>query len=165
MVSFNTGVGFIRGLCNEPEWHSLRTAMFSESAIYKLYPAVEKLDIPFAQDCVTDQHILRGRTVYKLYAETGELECLNFGLGSFLSAVESDPIEFLGLEPLLQIQEQGQSIEPGKAIHVYPPFCTEEAKNGVSLKLVSNTEALTFLSDFSKQINMACDSEKIEVRI
>lgn len=71
----------------------------------------------------------------------------------------------MGLEPLLQIQEQGQSIEPSKAIHVYPPFCTEEAKNGVSLKLVSNTEALTFLSDFSKQINMAYDSEKIEVRI
>ena len=140
-------------------------SMFGETAIYKLYPAVEKSDVPFAQDCVADQYILRGRTVYKLYAETGELECLDFGLGSFLSAVSSDPVEFLGLEPLLQIQEQGQSIEPGQVIHVYPPFCTEEAKNGVSLKLVSNTEALTFLSDFSKQINKAGNSEKVEVRV
>jgi len=163
-IQFGGGL-HVRGLCKEPEWHSLRTAMFSETAIYKLYPAVEKSDVPFAQDCVADQYILRGRTVYKLYAETGELECLDFGLGSFLSAVSSDPVEFLGLEPLLQIQEQGQSIEPGQVIHVYPPFCTEEAKNGVSLKPVSNTEALTFLSDFSKQINKVGNSEKIEVRV
>ena len=160
-----TGGLHLRGLCKEPEWHSLRAALIGENAIHKLYPAVEKTDIPFAQDCVADQYLLRDRTVYKLFAETGELESLDFGLGSFLSAASGDPVEFLGLEPLLQLQNQEQSLEPGQVIHVYPPFCTEQAQNGVSLKPVSIAEALTFLSRFSKQINSVGNGEEIEVRV
>jgi hypothetical protein len=125
-----TGGLHVRGLCKEPEWHSLRAALLGENAIHKLYPVVEKTDIPFAQDCVADQYLLRDRTVYKLFAETGELKSLNFGLGSFLSAVSDDPVEYLGLEPLLQLQNQEQYLDPGQVIHVYPPFCTEEAKKG-----------------------------------
>jgi hypothetical protein len=34
------------------------------------------------------------QTVYKLHAVIGELKCLNFGLGSFLSVVSNDLIEF-----------------------------------------------------------------------
>lgn len=163
-IQFGGGL-HVRGLCIEPEWHSLRAALFGENAIHNLYPSVDKSDIPFAQDCVADQYILRDRTVYKLYAETGELESLDFGLGSFLSAASADPVEFLGLEPLLQLQNQEQHLEPGQVIHVYPPFCTEEAKNGVSLKPVSAAEALTFLGDFSKQISSVGNGEKVEVRV
>lgn len=163
-IQFGGGL-HVRGLCNEPEWHSLRSALFGENAIHKLYPSVEKSDIPFAQDCVADQFLLRDRTVYKLFAETGELESLDFGLGSFLSAASADPVEFLGLEPLLQLQNQEQHLEPGQVIHVYPPFCTEEAKNGVSLKPVSTTEAIAFLSGFSKQINTVGNGGKIEIRV
>jgi hypothetical protein len=155
----------IRGLCKDPEWHSLKAALLGETAIHKLYPSVEKTDIPFAQDCVADQYLLRERTVYKLYSETGKLECLGFGLRSFMSAVVDDPTGFLGLEPLLQIQEQGEDLEPGQVIHVYPPFCTEEAKNGVSLVPTSASEALAFLSDFSKQTNLVGSGGKIKVRV
>lgn len=163
-IQFGGGL-HVRGLCNEPEWHSLRAALFGENAIHKLYPSVEKSDVPFAQDCVADQYLLRDRTVYKLFAETGELESLDFGLGSFLSAASTDPVEFLGLEPLLQLQNQEQHLEPGQVIHVYPPFCTEQAKNGVSLKPVSITEAIVFLSAFSKQINTVGNGSKIEIRV
>jgi hypothetical protein len=163
-IQFGGGL-HVRGLCNEPEWHSLRSALFGENAIHKLYPSVEKSDVPFAQDCVAEQFLLRDRTVYKLFAETGELESLDFGLGSFLSAASADPVEFLGLEPLLQLQNQEQHLEPGQVIHVYPPFCTEQAKNGVSLKPVSAAEALTFLGDFSKQISSVGNGEKVEVRV
>lgn len=163
-IQFGGGL-HVRGLCIEPDWHSLRATLFGENAIHNLYPSVDKSDIPFAQDCVADQYILRDSIVYKLYAETGELESLDFGLGSFLSAASANPIEFLGLEPLLQLQNQGQHLEPGQVIHVYPPFCTKEAKNGVSLKPVSATDALTFLGDFSKQISSVGDGEKVEVRV
>lgn len=163
-IQFGGGL-HVRGLCNEPEWHSLRSALSGENAIHKLYPSVEKSDVPFAQDCVADQFLLRDRTVYKLFAETGELESLDFGLGSFLSAASADPVEFLGLEPLLQLQNQEQHLEPGQVIHVYPPFCTEEAKNGVSLKPVSTSEAIAFLSGFSKQINTVGNGCKIEIRV
>jgi hypothetical protein len=163
-IQFGGGL-HVRGLCNEPEWHSLRAALFGESAIHKLYPSVEKTDIPFAQDCVADQYLLRERTVFKLFAETGELESLDFGLGSFLSAASNDPVEFLGLEPLLQIQSQGQHLEPGQVIHVYPPFCTKEAKNGVSLNPVSTTEAIAFISGFSEKIKTVGNGGKVEIRV
>ena len=163
-IQFNGGL-HLRGLCKEPEWHSLRAALLGENAIHKLYSAVEKTDIPFAQDCVADQYLLRDRTVYKLFAETGELECLDFGLSSFLSATSNDPVEFLGLEPLLQLQNEEQSLEAGQIVNVYPPFCTEQAENGVFLQPVSIAEALTFLSRFSKQINLVGNGEDIEVRV
>lgn len=163
-IQFGGGLHF-RGLCKEPEWHSLRAALFGENAIHKLYPSVENTDIPFAQDCVADQYLLRDRTVYKLFSESGEVECLDFGLSSFLSSVSNDPVEFLSLEPLLQLQNQEQYLEPGQVIHVYPPFCTEEAKKGVSLKPIGNSEALTFLSDFSKQIDSVGNGEQVEVRV
>ena len=80
-IQFGGGL-HVRGLCNEPEWHSLRAALFGENAIHKLYPLVEKSDVPFAQDCVADQYLLRDRTVHKLFAETGELESLEFACRS-----------------------------------------------------------------------------------
>jgi len=162
-IQFGGGL-HVRGICEEPEWHSLRVAMFGENAIHKLYPAVESTDIPFAQDCVADQFLLRDRTVYKLFSETGELKCLDFGLGSFLSAASSDPVQFLGLQPLLQFQNQGQHLDPGQVMHVYPPFCTKEARGGVSLKPISIHAALIYLSDFAKQINSVANGETIEVR-
>jgi len=155
----------VRGICKEPEWHSLRAALFGETAIHRLFPAVGQSDIPFAQDCVADQYLLRDRVVYKLYAETGEIECLELGLASFLDAATTDPVEFLGLERLLQLQKEGVALAPGEVIGVYPPFCTEEAKQGVSLKPVAVGEALAFLSDFSKQISSAENGEKIGIQI
>lgn len=163
-IQFGGGL-HVRGLCNEPEWHSLRRALFGESAIHTLYPSVERTDIPFAQNCVADQYLLRGRKVYKLFAETGELENLELGLGSFLSAASIQPIEFLGIQPLLQLQNQGRNLEPGQVIHVYPPFCTKEAKNGVSLKPISFKDAILFLSGFSKQINSVGNCERIQIRV
>lgn len=163
-IQFGGGL-HVRGICKEPEWHSLRSALVGETAIHKLFPAVGPSDIPFAQDCVADQYILRDRVVYKLYSETGEIECLELGLASFLSAATTDPVEFLGLEPLLQLQNEGVSLEPGEVIGVYPPFCTEEARKGVSLKPVAVGEALMFLSDFSKKIGSVEDGENIGVRV
>ncbi len=155
----------VRGMCAEPNWHSLRTALLGERAIHRLFPSVEKSDIPFAQDCVADQYLLRDGIVYKLFSETGELACLDFGLASFLTAVSNDPVEFLGLEPLIQMHDEGQYLEPGQVIHVYPPFCTKEAENGVALSPVDSSEALTFLSGLSRQLGSVGDGETIEVRV
>jgi hypothetical protein len=143
----------IRGVCNDPAWHSLDQVMQGDFAIHKLYSQVKKDDIPFGQDCVADQFILRDRVVYKLQSETGILESLDMGLGSFLKASQENPVEFLSMEPLLQLHKEGLLLKPGEVIHVYPPFCTKESANGVSLKPIPTQEALSFLSDFAKQVN------------
>ena len=70
-------------------------------------------------------------------------------------------IEFLGLEPLLQLHNENKYLEPGQVIHVYPPFCTNEAANGVSLKPVCIVEGLKYLMELSTHIHNTKEAEII----
>src|SRR5688572_3724648 len=83
----------VRGACTTPLWHSLRGVMSGELALSGLYPNVGSSDIPFAQDALGDQFVLRGGLVYRLHGETGEMESLDVGLEEFLEASQEDPIE------------------------------------------------------------------------
>jgi len=163
-IQFGGGL-HVRGNCKEPDWHSLATAMKGELALHKLFPEVRETDIPFAQDCVADQYLLRDELVSKLHSETGEIEALGFGLAAFFSKVSENAPEFLSLEPLLQLQNEQRNLEPGQVIHVYPPFCSKEAADGVSLKPVSVSEALVYLSKLAFQISGTSDGEAFEFRI
>jgi hypothetical protein len=155
----------LRGVCNEPEWHSIENMMNGPFSLHNSYPAITDTDIPFAEDCVGDQFLLRNRNVIKLLSETGEVEEYGFGLATFLNNAAENPVEFLGMESLLQLQNEGGELKPGELIHVYPPFCTKEAANGVSLKAVPSSEALLYLADFSKQISGLGEGEQFEVKL
>jgi hypothetical protein len=63
----------LRGVCTDPEWHSLASVTAGPQAMHTRYPALLASDVPFAQDCVADQYVLRDRVVQKLEAETGNL--------------------------------------------------------------------------------------------
>ena len=155
----------VRGVCQSPEWHSISTALSGKGALHALYPAVLPSDVPFAQDCVADQYILRERKVHKLQAETGELVPLDLSLPEFFAAIQANPVEFLAMQPLLLHQGNGGSLAPGQVLHVYPPFCTKEAANGVSVKPVPIQEALAFLSDFSRQVSSLAEGETIQFNV
>ena len=129
----------LRGACHAPDWHSLRAAWTGEAAFHIFYPNVQPHHVPFAEDCVGDQFLLDGKSVLKLHAETGELEPRNLTLGGFLEAASADPVDFLGMHPLLQHRKTGDLPE-GRLLMAYPPFCTKEAANGVSLKPVPAQE-------------------------
>lgn len=163
-VQFHGGL-HVRGLCTAPSWHSLAEAIDGSKPIHSFYPAVLASDVPFAQDCVADQFILRNGQVFKLYCETGELENLDVTFAGFFDAVAADPIEFLGLHPLMQFQSTGGALQLGEVLHVYPPFCTKESANGVSLRAVPANEALEFLADFSAQINAVPNGAGIQVKV
>jgi hypothetical protein len=151
----------IRGACVEPEWHSLRAAWHGQEAIQTLYDSVGPLDIPFAQDCVGDQFLLRGGKVLALSAETGEIGEKAIGLASFLQAANSDPEGFLAMEPLLALQGQGEILAPGQLIQAYPPFCTQQAAQGVSLKAVRACEVIGFHAELASK--MPKDGGQFEV--
>jgi hypothetical protein len=155
----------VRGVCNSPEWHSLEAVIDGALALSKAYPAVEHTDIPFAQDCVGDQFVLRRNKVCKLFSETGEIENYDMDLSQFLEDAASNPVEFLGLEPLLGLEQDGGSLQPGQLIHVYPPFCTAESGNGVSLKPVPVEEALKYLSDLANQITNLGEGDQLEIKV
>jgi hypothetical protein len=151
-IAFDGGL-HIRGIVNFPDWHSLEKVWFGDFALYKLFPNLKSSDVPFGQDCFGDQFVLRNETIWQLMAETGDLENLHLSLGEFLTRVEESPIEFLLLQPLQRFKDEGGKFENGQLLNVYPPFCTEEAKEGVSLQAIPMFERISFLADFAKQIN------------
>lgn len=155
----------VRGVCQSPDWHSISKVISGESALHALYPAVLQSDVPFAQNCVADQYILRERQVHKLQADTGQLVALGLSLPEFFAAIQTDPIEFLAMEPLLLHKQSGGSLAPGHVLHVYPPFCTQEAANGVSVRPVPICEAIAFLSDFSRQISALAEGQTFQFKV
>ena len=142
----------IRGVGALPDWLNLESALSGEFAVHKLYPAVGIGDIPFGFDCLLDQFLLRDGEVLKLMGETGDVFSMEMSFNDFLVQVAADPVEFLALHPLIQLKMNGTNLVPGECIHVYPPFCTQEAKNGVSMTAVPIREGLSYLSTLSIQL-------------
>ncbi|WP_428380864.1 hypothetical protein [Nevskia ramosa] len=163
-VAFNGGL-HIRGACSEPSWHSLKLAVSGTESIQQLFSSVFPDDIPFGQDCMGDQYLLRNGIVHKLYGETAEIESLELKLSEFFSRVEDDPIGYLGLEPLLQFQKDGGVLEPGQLLNAYPPFVFKESANGVSLKAVPVAEQLRFLSDLAKQLASLPEGQAVQIKV
>ena len=75
LATFDGGL-HVHGACLDPGWHSLRHVLEGPEALYRLYSVLAPTDIPFAQDALGDQFILRQGIVHRLAAETGDLEAL-----------------------------------------------------------------------------------------
>src|SRR5436190_17613681 len=56
----------VRGACRTPQWHSLRAAWLGKNAFHRFYPDLTPEDIPFAEDCLGDQFLLREKDVWRL---------------------------------------------------------------------------------------------------
>lgn len=163
-IQFQGGL-HVRGACREPGWHSLRDAWDGEDAIWRLYPQVRQTDVPFAEDCMGDQFFIRDGLIHKLTAETGETESLGLGLHLFFETLATDPIDFLSLYPLLQHQQDGGRLEPGQLLSAYPPFCTSESAQAVSLAAVASVGRRRFLADMAAKIRDVPDGHTIEFRV
>jgi hypothetical protein len=64
-IAFDGGL-HIRGAVKVPKWHSLRGAWKGDLALHKLFPELTESDIPFGQDYLGDQFILRDGTVFRM---------------------------------------------------------------------------------------------------
>lgn len=124
MVAFGGGL-HLRGPCLAPEWHSLRAAWRGPGALHQSFEAVLPSDVPFAEDCVGDQYLLRGGEVVQLFAEVGEVEALGQGLDEFIAAAIADPEEVLCTEPLQVFLRDHEALSPDSALQVEPPFCED----------------------------------------
>lgn len=161
-IQFGGGL-HVRGACSGPEWHSLRRAWKGPTSISDLYPVVGRSWVPFAEDCVGDQFLLRDKEVLRLSAETGEVNEMGLSLWGFLRSANADPMGFLGMEPLLQLQKDLGAMPEGHLVHAYPPFCSKEAGQGVSLKAVPAWELHILHSEFAKVLPK--DGGKVRVEI
>lgn len=163
-IAFRGGL-HVRGACHEPKWHSLREAWFGRDALHRLFPQLTEDDVPFAQDALGDQYLIRAGAVIRLLGETGEIEELGIDLEQFDANFRADPVEYLSLQPLLQFEDEGGVLAPGFLLMAYPPFCTAESGDGVVLSAVPADERLRFLSEFSRQIASVEDGASVIIRV
>jgi len=153
----------LRGVCDVPTWHSLVAAWRGDDALHRLFPALLDSDIPFAQDCMGDQFVLRDSVVHRLAAESGTVESMALSWQQFFASLLADPVEFLQLHPLIQFQREGGRLQPGQLLSAYPPFVTAEAASGVALSAISADERLRFLSDFSRQFASIPEGQQFRI--
>ncbi len=140
------GGGFhVFGACFTPDWHALRQLWIGPHRLHLGYPELRKSDVPFGEDCMGDQFLLRNDTVIRLSAEACEVEPTGLSLWEFLRSAQEDPVEFLQLHPLIQFQNEGGKLKPGELLNAAPPFVFKESANGVSLKAVPASEQRTFM--------------------
>ncbi|MBC8082493.1 MAG: hypothetical protein H7Z21_04720 [Hymenobacter sp.] len=142
----------IRGCVTEPAWHSLDAAWQRETAFWRTYDDVLEADIPFGQDCVGNQFLLRGDAVLLLDTETGELADLEVDFKHFLFGVEKYPLDALGMEPLRDFQLNGGVLRPGHLLRLYPPVCVASAQARSRVQPQPAAERLRWLADFYRQI-------------
>lgn len=154
----------IRGCCVEPGWHSLRDAWQGEQALQKTYDTVLKNDIPFAQDCVGNQFLLRQGEVVFLDTETGEIAPLEVDFKHFLIGADKFPVDALGLEPLRRWQQQGGGLAPGQLLHVYPPVCIAADTDKATVAPVAAPKRLAFLADLYRQIKHLPDGQALTIK-
>jgi hypothetical protein len=152
------GAVHFRGACLAPEWHSLRAAWRGSNAFHTFYPDVRPSDIPFAQDQVGDQFLIREGVVLRLFAETGEVERLADGLQDFFSRLRSDVEGFLNVG-------LGHRMQPGQLLHAYPPFCFRESGAGASLAPLPASEVILFHADLARQIRDVPDGGRVEFKL
>jgi hypothetical protein len=145
-VAFSGGL-HVRGACLDPSWHALRDTDFSAD-----YGCVLESDVAFAQDAVGDQWLLRDGEVLRLHAEFGRVEPLGIDLDEFLARAEVDPVETLGLHPLLRFKSDGGTLAPGELLSVIPPFCFRQSEFGVMLRAVPAPERLGFLAELARTV-------------
>jgi hypothetical protein len=142
----------LRGYCSKPQWHSLQAVTSGDWAMHELFEEVQEGDIAFAQDCMGDQFILRGTSVLRLYAEPGEIDDLNIDFKSFIEKIKSEPESLLDLEVMDLVNESEDSLEVGDLMIAQPPFCMEEADEGVKLEALPCLEALEYYAELAGNI-------------
>jgi hypothetical protein len=152
IIAYKGGIHF-RGCCVEPTWHSIQEAWNGKLAFWKNYSDILDIDIPFAQDCMGDQFLLRGEKVIKLHSETAQVEFLNIDFIGFLDEIEKDPVTFLGMHPIIQFEMEGKSLEPGNLLNSSPDG---------KIKSLTVEDQLQYLVKISKQKRSMEDDEGIK---
>jgi hypothetical protein len=159
------GAFHIRGITADPLWHSIGQAWKGERALHHLFAALSPDDIPFAQDALGDQFIFRSDHIWRMDAETGELEPTGLDIQDFLKTLIDTPEELLPIQFVRRFRDSGGILVPGQLLSVYPPLCTKDAKPGTSLRAVSAIERIEFLAHFAAQIAKQPDGSLVQFRV
>lgn len=155
----------VRGFVEEPSWHSFAHYHSGEMALQNIYSQVREYDLPFGQDFLGNQFLLRDSEVFRLRADTGEVTSLRVDLARFFDATKADPVEYLSLELLAVFHEQHGILEPGQLVHTMPPLCLKRPDKKLAMKAVDADNAIAYSANFAKQISEAPDGTEVKLEL
>ena len=156
------GALHVRGACREPLWHSLRYAWTGDGALHCLYPNLTADDIPFAEDAIGDQYVIRDGIVHHLSCETGDVTSREMDIVDFDAAVRANPFEFLVLGPLQQFIDEGGTLQPGELLSVMPPLViNRQSDEPTSVRAIPARERLKWLAMFARKIRDLPDGAQV----
>ena len=155
----------VRGMVDEPAWHSLDRYWSGEMALHELFRDVQPYDAPFGQDFLGNQFLLRDGRVFRLRADTGELAGLDLDLPHFLDACREDPVGFLSLHLLAEFHQDQGTLEPGSLVHTMPPLSLRQQETKIAMKPVPVDNAIAFLANFARQIQDLPDGAEVNLRL
>lgn len=161
-VQFGGGL-HVRGSCEAPDWHSLEATWTGPGALHHAYPVLLPTDVPWGQDCLGDQFLLRDGEVIRLVAEAGEIERTGRSLAAFLADVEADPVEVLSMGPLLALREAGGLLEPGQLVHAYPPYLFD-AEGPRSHRAIPAASVIAGAAGIARQLRGVPDGTRVVFR-
>jgi hypothetical protein len=163
LIAFGGGL-HIRGCCKEPSWHSLKEAWQGPNAFWRTYRGVKQSDMPFAQDGVGNQYLLRRGEVWFLDTETGEMQSLNVNFQRFIEGVTRWPEQALDLSAVIQFMQFGARLAPGELLAVYPPVCIKTAEDQYNLTRMPTEVRLQSLANLYQQISRLKPGQQIRLR-
>ncbi|GAB3824143.1 SMI1/KNR4 family protein [Hymenobacter jeollabukensis] len=158
------GALHIRGCCQEPLWHSIRETWDGPNAFWRNYRNVKRSDLPFAEDAVGNQFLLRRGEVIFLDAETGEIQPLGVNFTGFIEGVQRFPDKALDLGPVGQFMEYGALLQPGELLAIYPPVCVKSDDESFELTRMPTEVRLHSLAHLYKQIIKLKPGQQIRLR-
>ena len=162
-IAYHGGL-HVRGACHEPAWHSLRYNWLGDGPLHKLYPTLTPDDIPFAEDALGDQFIVRGGIVHRLAGETGDVSSLGVDLPKFDERTRANPMEYLSLQPLWRFRGEGKDLQPGHLLSVMPPFVFAAPIEKRSFRAVSSRQHIEWLADLARQIRDLPDGQQVVLK-
>lgn len=163
LVAFGGGL-HIRGCCKEPLWHSLKEAWQGPNAFWRTYRAVKQSDMPFAQDGVGNQFLLRRGQVWFLDTETGETQNLNVGFVQFIEGVTRFPEQAIDLSHVINFMRLGARLAPGELLAVYPPTCISSTEENYNLTRMPTDVRLQSLANLYQQISKLKPGQQVRLR-
>ena len=155
----------VRGMVEEPSWHSLDRYWSGEMALHEVFRDVQPYDVPFGQDFLGNQFLLRDSRVFRLRADTGELKPLDLDLAHFLEACREDPVEFLSLHLLAEFHQEHGMLEPGNLVHTMPPLALRQEDAKIAMRAVPADNAVSFLASFARQIQDLPEGTEVNLRL
>lgn len=163
LIAYFGGIHF-RGCCQEPAWHSIKEAWQGEQAFWRIYKKVRQSDLPFAQDAVGNQFLLRHNQVWFLDTETGAMQNLNVDFSRFVEAVQRFPGEALDLRAVGTFMQAGAALAPGELLAVYPPQCIQTNGEELNLTRMPVATRLDSLANLHKQVIKLKPGQQIRLR-